>query len=295
MTQEVQLVFDYGALDTATRLFVEQRTEAIRGLMKRAAEDIIQIGGYLSEVKEKLGHGQWEAWLRTEFDWSLSAAVKFIQVHARFKSVNFTDFRIAPSALYLLSAPSTPESVRNEAIARAELGQPVTHAVAKDLKESAKVVEQKAIPEVKEAVRNGKLPVSVGAAVAQKPAPVQQAEAAQIAAPTPERFQQILKEEIERAERKAEERRVNREINRAIWNSMPPEVRDAPPEVEEARCRIVGNLWRSLEWLGEMPDVDAFIPMVMDFEAYRMEGLDKVVDWLTELREKWSARNETVV
>jgi hypothetical protein len=41
-----------------------------------------------------------------------------MNVATEFKSINFIDLEIAPSALYLLAAPSTPEPARQEAIAR---------------------------------------------------------------------------------------------------------------------------------------------------------------------------------
>jgi hypothetical protein len=41
----------------------------------------------------------------------------------------------APSALDLLAAPSTPESAREEALAQAEQGEPVTHAAAREIVE----------------------------------------------------------------------------------------------------------------------------------------------------------------
>jgi hypothetical protein len=51
--------------------------------------------------------------LECEFEWSESAALKFMQVHELSKSVNFTDLDVPVSALYLLAAPSTPEAARD--------------------------------------------------------------------------------------------------------------------------------------------------------------------------------------
>ena len=49
--------FDYGALDSETRIVVQQRTGEIRSLVRRSAQDIIDIGLKLGEVKQRLGHG----------------------------------------------------------------------------------------------------------------------------------------------------------------------------------------------------------------------------------------------
>jgi hypothetical protein len=126
-------LFDYAALDSETRIVVQQRTTEIKALMKRAASDIIEIGQKLIEVKSRLGHGRFGGWLVAEFDWSDRTARQFMLVADRFKSANFSDLQIAPSALYLLAAPSTPESAREEAIARAEEGETITHGLARGI------------------------------------------------------------------------------------------------------------------------------------------------------------------
>lgn len=125
-------LFDYAALDSETRIVVQQRTTEIKALMKRAASDIIEIGQKLIEVKARLGHGKFGAWLEAEFDWTERTAQRFIVVADRFtKNDNLSAF--APSALYLLAAPSTPDSAREEALERAEQGEPITHQTAREI------------------------------------------------------------------------------------------------------------------------------------------------------------------
>lgn len=126
-------MFDYGALDAETRVAVQERTAEIKALMKRAASDIIEIGQGLIEVKGRMPHGSFRSWLDAEFDWSYELAVRFMRVAETFNSVNFTDLRFAPSALYLLAAPSTPESAREEALQRAEAGESITHGLAREI------------------------------------------------------------------------------------------------------------------------------------------------------------------
>ena len=125
--------FSYGILNLATRKVVQQHTIEIKGLLRRTAQDIVDIGEKLSEVKQELGHGQFLVWLRTEFDWSESAARKFMQVHRKFKTVNFTHLNIATSAMYLLAANCTSQAARNEAVQRAEAGEVITRALAKEI------------------------------------------------------------------------------------------------------------------------------------------------------------------
>ena len=125
--------FSYGILNLVTRKVVQQHTIEIKGLLRRTAQDIVDIGEKLSEVKQELGHGQFLDWLRTEFDWSESAARKFMQVHRKFKTVNFTHLNIATSAMYLLAADCTSEAARAEAVQRADAGEVITRAKAKEI------------------------------------------------------------------------------------------------------------------------------------------------------------------
>lgn len=124
-------LFDYAALDSETRIVVQQRTSEIKGLMRRAAQDIIEIGQKLIEVKARLGHGHFGAWLKAEFEWSWDTAKRFMRTAEVFKNQQIADF--APSALYLLAAPSTPDEARAEALARAEAGEPITYSAAREI------------------------------------------------------------------------------------------------------------------------------------------------------------------
>ncbi len=126
--------FDYSRLDGETSQLVQQQTGEIRMLMRRTAQGIIEVGCKLIEIKALLGHGNFENWLKAEFDWGLWTARKFMQVAEQFKSVNFTDLSIAPSALYVLAASSTPETVRKEALKRADAGESITYTAALALK-----------------------------------------------------------------------------------------------------------------------------------------------------------------
>lgn len=126
--------FDYSALDDSTCQFVQQQTGEIKALMKRTAQDIVEIGQKLVKVKEKLGHGRFGAWLEAEFEWSIQTAKRFMNVAAAFQNQQFVDF-IAPSALYELAAPSIPSIARDEALARAKAGESITYKDAKNIKQ----------------------------------------------------------------------------------------------------------------------------------------------------------------
>ena len=129
--------FDYTALDAPTSQFVKVQTGEIRGLMKRTVESIFEIGQRLIIVKERLGHGRFGSWLETEFDWDERTARRFMSVaeNLKNKSDKLSEVDFAPSALYVLASPSTPESARDEAFARAKAGESITYKAAKDIKQ----------------------------------------------------------------------------------------------------------------------------------------------------------------
>ncbi len=131
---QARKVFDYTSLDAESSHFVQQQTGEIRALMKRTAQGIVEIGQKLISVKKRLGHGRFLDWLEAEFEWTERTAQQFMNVARSFKNENFSDLQLAPSALYILAAPSTPEAARSEALVRAKAGEPITHKAAKAIK-----------------------------------------------------------------------------------------------------------------------------------------------------------------
>jgi hypothetical protein len=123
--------FEYGVLKAETRIFIQQRTNEIKTLMRRNCQDIIDIGQKLIEVKQRLGHGSFRNWLKSEFNWSVSTATKLMQVAEQFKCVNFTHLNITASTLYLVAAPSTPKEARIEVLERASKGENISYTKAK--------------------------------------------------------------------------------------------------------------------------------------------------------------------
>jgi ParB-like chromosome segregation protein Spo0J len=101
-----------------------EHADAIRSTGKRMIADAIEIGRRLSVCKEMLSHGGWLPWLEREFQWSERTARNFMQLHElSLKSANIADLDLPTSAVYLLAAPSTPESARTDVLTRAEAGE----------------------------------------------------------------------------------------------------------------------------------------------------------------------------
>jgi DUF3102 family protein len=101
-----------------------EHADAIWALGKRAVGDVIEIGRRLSECKRICGHGNWLRWLDREFGWTDKTAEHFINVYKLSgKFENFSNLDLPFSALYMLAAPSTPETARTEIIKRAQSGE----------------------------------------------------------------------------------------------------------------------------------------------------------------------------
>lgn len=134
MSELTQVGFDYAALPVDAALNARAAAERIKLRLKRTVEDIIEIGRELTVVKDELPHGQFLPWIAAEFEMSDQSARQFMWVNERFGGENQKFFEFRPSVLYALSAPSTPESVIDKAVAKAESGEKVTVADVRDWK-----------------------------------------------------------------------------------------------------------------------------------------------------------------
>lgn len=128
-----KIIFNYDGLDTKPRVIIQQRTNEIKTLMRRSAQDIIDIGEKLIEVKSHLKHGDFTAWIKIEFGWSDRTAQRFMRVAEVFKTDKLSVLNFAPSALYLLASSTTPDEAREEALSRAQTGEEITRATAEEL------------------------------------------------------------------------------------------------------------------------------------------------------------------
>lgn len=117
-----ELTFDYDSPPKRDIQFVKQPTREVNLLLERSTGDIIAIGQKLIEMKARLGHGHWRAWLQTKWPLDISLANRWTNV-AR-KCGQFPHLKIPWSTLYLLAANSTPDTLREEFTRRVEAGEP---------------------------------------------------------------------------------------------------------------------------------------------------------------------------
>ena len=147
--------FDYEALDIQQRNIVEQRTKEIRERLQYSGQVILEIGQKLAEVRSQLKRGQFDAWLKAEFDWSRRTAYNFIKVYEAFNGrANLAQIDIATSALYLLAAPSTSQEIREEILQRAQEGESITHKKLSQVIKEEKLKSSDAIKKIEQVSHN---------------------------------------------------------------------------------------------------------------------------------------------
>ena len=129
----VVIGFNYDLLETKLADKVRTAADRIRDRIKKTVEDIIEVGNDLLAVKEALPHGQFLPWLKAEFGWSERSAQNFMNVAEQFKSAKIADLPIQPSAAYFLAAPSVPDEARQKAVEKAEAGEEITFAAAREI------------------------------------------------------------------------------------------------------------------------------------------------------------------
>jgi hypothetical protein len=142
--------FNYDLLETKVADKVRNAADRIRERVRKTVEDIVEIGNDLLAVKDALPHGQFLPWLKGEFGWSERSAQNFMNVAEQFKSAKIADLPIQPSAAYFLAAPSVPDEARQKAVEKAEAGEEITFAAAREIVAEARKKKrprrQKAVP-----------------------------------------------------------------------------------------------------------------------------------------------------
>ncbi|SHF04384.1 Protein of unknown function [Kaistia soli DSM 19436] len=148
--------FDYHSLGLDDTGSIREAAARIRLRMQRSASDIIEIGRDLHFVKAELGHGKFLAWIEAEFGMSRQSAERFMAVADRFGAKMLTLGNLPVTALYELAAPSTPDDVVEDVLARAGEGDPTSAVEIKRLKkELAKTLGDAAEAEARAARATG--------------------------------------------------------------------------------------------------------------------------------------------
>lgn len=108
-------------------LALEERLAAIAARVKcrieHSVEEVIAIGLDLNQAKVLLTHGEFRSWLRAEFDMSYPTANRMMRAAECVSDKVLTVRTLSKKALYLLTAPHTPESVRHIVLQRLASGE----------------------------------------------------------------------------------------------------------------------------------------------------------------------------
>jgi hypothetical protein len=135
---------------------LQDHIAAIHKLIRRTRGDIIEIGRRLAIIKELAGYGNWLPLLEQEYDWDERTVQRFMSVYGlSLKYDKLSDLSLPDSGLYLLAAPSTPDEVQADVIARAENGEKFTHEQIKEMVTDAKVPKLKPRAEARRIVKLG--------------------------------------------------------------------------------------------------------------------------------------------
>ncbi len=89
-TTPTRTLFDYAAVDRATEVAARTDAALIKGLMRRTAEDLIEIGNALIRQKEKLPHGSFQKWIEAECEISVRTAQRCMNVTGRRRAIQRT-------------------------------------------------------------------------------------------------------------------------------------------------------------------------------------------------------------
>lgn len=150
-TERARSGFDYASLSTEARIIVRQETGKIHSIMRKVANDLIEIGLSLIEVKAHLSHGCFQAWLQAEFTWSERTAQNYMRVAETFKTATVAD-SIPAKVLYLLASSTTPEEARTEVLEAAATGEKITKTRAQQIIDEHRKAVGKFAPEIQPTV-----------------------------------------------------------------------------------------------------------------------------------------------
>jgi Protein of unknown function (DUF3102) len=95
-----------------------------KGLVRRAVEDIVDIGRALNRQRDALPHGSFLPWVDAEFGWQERMVQRFMSIATKFEMANPSHLTgLSMHALTELAMPSTPPEVQVEVERRIAAGE----------------------------------------------------------------------------------------------------------------------------------------------------------------------------
>lgn len=113
-------------MDPETQQLCQRAAEVVRNCNRKAAHAIWDAGRLLIAIKHRLGHGRFGKWVAAEFGMSDRTARMYMRIAEAFRDDINAVSTLSLAALYRLSAPNVPTSVRAEVIGDLKNGARIT-------------------------------------------------------------------------------------------------------------------------------------------------------------------------
>jgi hypothetical protein len=120
------LGFDYECLPPEVAHEIRETADRIKRCLRKHVAESLEIGRDLLAIKNQMAHGQFGAWLATEFSMSHRSANNYMRAAKEFSDKFAAAANLPLEGLILLAAPSTPEAVRDDVLKQSESGQWIT-------------------------------------------------------------------------------------------------------------------------------------------------------------------------
>jgi len=128
--------FDYNSVPQPVAKFLRMQADHIR---RQCTKSIIQIGKAFIEAKHHLSHGAFLRWVEWEVCMPVRTAQAYMRVASWAADKGATVAHLPPSALYVLSAASTPKEFVVDVLRRAENGEHIGPSVMRRELEALRV------------------------------------------------------------------------------------------------------------------------------------------------------------
>ncbi|WP_439623207.1 hypothetical protein [Gemmata sp.] len=121
--------FDYAGLAKPDRAWLHRAAAELRVRLRHSVQEVLAPGQVLARARKRLGRGRWEPWLSAEAQVPRRTASRLLAVHKVFGAADPNVLKhVTPTALYALSEPGVPQSLREYAVEQARDGAAVTRA-----------------------------------------------------------------------------------------------------------------------------------------------------------------------
>lgn len=112
--------------------------DKIRALVKTTVAAVVDAGNELIVVKEKVGHGNFKAWIESECGFSHSTALNYMRAAEFAKTKIATITLLNPRSVYMLAAPTAPKAAVAEIEARLSTGESFSDRKIADVLDQAR-------------------------------------------------------------------------------------------------------------------------------------------------------------